>query len=80
MPCSCKSYAVREEGGTPEVDAVIRIVSNVRKDVVAVSKASVGAHPPSEKILHATPPRRSADAAQLYTRLCVCSGSLLARS
>src|SRR6266700_4157388 len=38
-----------------------------------------GAHP-QRKIFTPPPPHRCAGAAQPYTRLCVCSGSLLTRS
>src|SRR6266568_1868921 len=48
-------------------------------DVVAVFKLLLGLTP-QRKIFTPPPPHRCAGAAQPYTRLCVCSGSLLTRS
>ena len=47
------------------------------RDVVAVFKSLLGLTP--SKFFFIPPPRRCAGAAQPYTRLCVCSGSLLTR-
>ena len=49
------------------------------RDVVAIFKLLLGLTLPAK--FFSTPPlRRCAGAAQPYTRLCVCSGSLLTRS
>jgi len=82
VPCIGAVYckvAVREEGGTSEVDAVGSKLSNAYRRSSRLLKFPLGLTLPAENF--STPlPRRSADDAQLYRRLCVCSGSLLARS
>src|SRR6266568_1664481 len=55
------------------------MTERVRGDVVAVFKLLLGLTP-QRKIFTPPPPRRCASAAQPYTCLCVCSGSLLTRS
>src|SRR6266568_6078851 len=55
------------------------MTERVRGDVVAVFKLLLGLTP-QRKIFTPLPPRRCAGAAQPYTRLCVCFGSLLTRS
>jgi len=66
---------VRQRGDTADSNDPNMYV----RDVVVVFKLFCWGSPPSEKKF-APPPRRCVGAAQPYTRLCVCSGSLLTRS
>src|SRR6266702_7142215 len=74
--CSiCKKKGVRQRNNTADSNDPNMYVG----DVVAVFKLLLGLTP-QRKIFTPPPPRRCAGAAQPYTRLCVCSGSLLTQS
>src|SRR6266568_1078263 len=81
--CGCCAVYVVFIKGRGYAKGIMLVNSNVPnmyvKDVVAVFKLFAGAHPPVKKFF-APPPRRCTGAAQPYTRLCVCSDSLLTRS
>ena len=65
--------------GSPEVEiAMVRWLEYVRRRSSCVPKSPLGLTLPARKIFP-SPPRRSARDALPYTRLCVCSSSLLAR-
>jgi len=82
MRSVCVNAALRSVfvGGRENAGGMDTVDSNVPnmyvRDMVAVFKLFCWGSPPSEKNF-APPPRRYAGAAQPYTRLCVCSGSLL---
>src|SRR6266702_7553860 len=70
-----KREGVRQRNDTADLNDPNMYVG----DVVAVFRLLLGLTP-QRKIFTPPPPRRCAGAAQPYTRLCVCSGSLLTRS